>query len=103
MSVRTFHSGPDTVVQVTDDGPELPGPERVRLFSGDLRNGPPVTRPASVGLSLAVSRHLARLMEGDVVYRRTGDGENIFELRLPSEEISAIPRRRGILGGTVPA
>jgi PAS domain S-box-containing protein len=102
VSVHTFHSGPDTVVQVTDDGPELPAAERDRVFSGDLRNGPPMTRPASVGLSLSVSRHLARLMEGDVVYRRTGDGENIFELRLPSEEITAIPRRRGIMG-IVPA
>jgi hypothetical protein len=26
-------------------------------------------------------------MDGDIVYRRSGDGHNIFELRLPSEQI----------------
>ncbi|MFP4553923.1 MAG: PAS domain S-box protein [Actinomycetota bacterium] len=103
ISVRTVSSGPDTVIQVTDNGPELPESERERMFSGDLARGAPVTNPAAVGLSLAVSRHLARQMDGDLVYRRTGDGENIFELRLPSEPLSEIPRRRGVMGGSVPA
>lgn len=102
IAVRTINSGPDTVIQVLDDGPELPDAERERMFTADLHNGPPVTRPATVGLSLAVSRHLARRMDGDLVYRRTGDGENIFELRLPTERINEIPRRRGVMGGTVP-
>lgn len=102
IAVQTINSGPDTVIQVFDDGPELPGAERERMFTGDLRSGPPVTRPATVGLSLAVSRHLARQMDGDLVYRRTGDGENIFELRLPTERINEIPRRRGVMGGTIP-
>lgn len=104
ISARTVSSGPDTVIQVVDNGPELPESERERMFSGDLARGAPVTKPAAVGLSLAVSRHLARQMEGDLVYRRTGDGENIFELRLPSEPLSEIPRRRGVMmGGNVPA
>ena len=98
LSVRTVSSGPDTVVQVVDNGPELPESERERMFSGDLARGAPVTKPAAVGLSLAVSRHLARQMDGDLVYRRTGEGENIFELRLPSEPLSEIPRRRGVMG-----
>lgn len=98
ISVRTVSSGPDTVVQVVDNGPELPESERERMFSGDLARGAPVTKPAAVGLSLSVSRHLARQMDGDLVYRRTGDGENIFELRLPSEPLSEIPRRRGVMG-----
>lgn len=102
IALRTINSGPDTVLQVIDEGPELPGAERERMFTGDLHNGPPVTRPATVGLSLAVSRHLARQMDGDLVYRRTGDGENIFELRLPTERINEIPRRRGVMRGTVP-
>lgn len=99
ISVRTVSSGPDTVIQVADNGPELPESERERMFSGDLTSGPPVTKPAAVGLSLAVSRHLARQMDGDLVYRRTGDGENIFELRLPSEPLREIPRRRGVMMG----
>lgn len=104
VSVRTIHSGPDTVIQVFDNGPEIPLEERERIFSGDLRTGEPVTRPAAVGLSLTVGRHLARMMEGDVVYRRTSNGENLFELRLPSEPISEIPRRRGVMqGSAIPA
>ena len=103
ISVRTVSSGPDTVIQVADNGPELPEAERERMFSGDLARGAPVTKPAAVGLSLAVSRHLARQMDGDLVYRRTGDGENIFELRLPSEPFSEIPRRRGVMGENVSA
>lgn len=102
VAVRTISSGPDTVIQVLDDGPELPIPERERVFSGDLRSGPPVTQPAAVGLSLTVSRHLARQMEGDVVYRRTKEGLNVFELRLPAEKISDMPRRRGVMERTVP-
>jgi K+-sensing histidine kinase KdpD len=92
VEVRTVTSGPDTVIQVVDDGPEVPTSERERIFSGDLRNGAPVTRPAAVGLSLTVGRHLARQMDGDIEYRRM-DGQNVFELRLPSEQISFIPRR----------
>ena len=37
---------------------------------------------ASIGLGLAVSRRLARLMGGDLTYRYE-DGEAIFELTLP--------------------
>jgi PAS domain S-box-containing protein len=92
VAVRTITSGPDTVIQVVDDGPEIPPSERDRIFSGDLRSGSPVTRPAAVGLSLTVGRHLARQMDGDIEYRRI-DGHNVFELRLPSEQISFIPRR----------
>jgi signal transduction histidine kinase len=80
-------------VQVSDDGPELPDSERERIFDGDLRTGQRVTSPAAVGLSLTVGRHLARLMEGDLEYRRRG-GRNVYELRLPSEQITESPQRR---------
>lgn len=99
VSLRTIDSGPDTVIQVFDNGPEIPLEERERIFSGDLRTGQPVTRPATVGLRLTVGRHLARMMEGDLVYRRTATGENLFELRLPSEQISELPRRRASMKG----
>ena len=92
VAVRTITSGPDTVIQVVDDGPEVPVSERDRIFNGDLRSGSPVTSPAAVGLSLTVGRHLARQMDGDIDYLRM-DGQNVFELRLPSEQISFIPRR----------
>jgi PAS domain S-box-containing protein len=94
VRLQTLTSGPDTVIQVTDNGPEMPAQERERVFSGDLRHGRPVTRPASVGLSLTVGRYLARQMDGDIEYRRATDGWNVFELRLPSEPFSEIPRPR---------
>lgn len=87
VRLRTFSSGPDTVIEVSDNGPEIPDSVRTRIFSGDLRTGQRVTSPASVGLSLTVGRHLARMMEGDVEYLRKG-GRNVFELRLPSEQIT---------------
>jgi len=87
VEVRTTSSGPDTVIHVIDDGPEIPVSERERIFNGDLRKGRPVTKPAAAGLSLTVARHLAHQMDGDIVYRRSGDGHNSFELRLPSEQI----------------
>lgn len=87
VAVRTTSSGPDTVIQVIDDGPEIPVSDRERIFNGDLRRGHPVTKPAAAGLSLTVARHLAHQMDGDIVYRRSGDGHNIFGLRLPSEQI----------------
>jgi PAS domain S-box-containing protein len=88
--LRTATSGPDTVIQVTDDGPEVPRAERDRIFSSDLRNGRPMTSPASVGLGLTVGRRLARKMDGDIVYRRTQDHRNVFELRLPSDQLTRI-------------
>lgn len=88
VEVVTLTSGPDTVIQVIDDGPEIPVSERERIFNGDLRSGQLVTSPASVGLSLTVARHLARQMDGDLAYRRTQDDQNVFELRLPSEQLT---------------
>jgi PAS domain S-box-containing protein len=95
VRLRTIPSGPDTVVQVSDDGPEIPDSERERMFDGDLRTGQRVTSPAAVGLSLTVGRRLARLMEGDLEYRRQG-GRNVYELRLPSEQITEVPQRRAL-------
>jgi PAS domain S-box-containing protein len=89
VSLETAGSGPDTVISVIDDGPAIPVPDREKIFNGDLRAGAPVTRPAAVGLSLTVARQLARQMDGDITYRRTGDGHNVFELRLPSESLRA--------------
>ncbi|MGH8948384.1 MAG: sensor histidine kinase, partial [Acidimicrobiia bacterium] len=87
VSLETAGSGPDTVISVIDDGPAIPVPDREKIFNGDLRAGTPVTRPAAVGLSLTVARQLARQMDGDITYRRAGDGHNVFELRLPSESL----------------
>jgi PAS domain S-box-containing protein len=93
IRVRTLSSGPDTVIEVIDDGPEIPESERERVFRSDLHTGSPSTRPATVGLGLTVGRRLARQMDGDLTYRRTVEGENVFELRLPSEQFVSDSRR----------
>lgn len=85
VRIKAVPAGRDTLVQVCDNGPEIPAAERERIFHADLRNGTPVTQPASVGLGLTVSRHLARLMSGDLSYRRSPDQLSVFELRLPAE------------------
>jgi PAS domain S-box-containing protein len=87
VNLEVMASGPDTVISVIDDGAAVPIPEREHMFEADLRSGSQPTRPATVGLSLTVARRLARQMDGDITYRRTGDGHNVFELRLPAEPL----------------
>jgi signal transduction histidine kinase len=60
------------------------------MFDSDLQGGSTPTRPAEVGLSLTVSRRLARQMDGELTYRRSGDGRNVFELRLPAEPVRVV-------------
>lgn len=70
------------IVAVADDGPGVPEDERERIFEPYHRghNGRGVT--ASIGLGLAVSRQLARLMDGDVTYRYH-QGQSVFKFALP--------------------
>lgn len=70
------------VVTVTDRGEGIPVDAEARLFEPYARFGPVDGQPMSVGLGLHVARRLARLMGGDLTYRRR-DGETIFELTLP--------------------
>jgi signal transduction histidine kinase len=90
VSLEVTGSGPDTVISVIDDGPAIPLPELERMFDSDLQGGSTPTRPAEVGLSLTVSRRLARQMDGELTYRRTGDARNVFELRLPAEPVRVV-------------
>jgi signal transduction histidine kinase len=77
-------------VAVLDDGLGVP-PEAVdKIFEAYERAHNAATQPASVGLGLAVSRQLARLMGGDLAYRRR-DGATAFVLTLPLGGPSAHP------------
>jgi len=74
---------PAAFLQITDDGPGVPERLRESLFE-PYQHGPAgagLTEP--IGLGLYVSRTLARLMRGDLTYRRE-DGITIFELSLPA-------------------
>lgn len=69
-------------VMVADDGHGLDMEEARRVFEPYYRARQTPTQPGSVGLGLAVSRQLARLMGGDVRYERR-EGWTRFVLELP--------------------
>jgi signal transduction histidine kinase len=69
-------------VVVRDDGPGVKGMDAERIFDPYSRNQDGETKPDSVGLGLSVARQLARLMGGDLVYRRSR-AWTLFELALP--------------------
>lgn len=72
-------------VEVRDDGPGVPAESSEEIFEAFVRGSTHLTNPSSVGLGLAVSRDLARLMTGDLTYRRDGH-ETVFELQLPQTD-----------------
>jgi len=74
----------EIVVAVIDDGNGVPPSDAEMIFEPYQRVDNGGTQPLSVGLGLAVSRKLARMMDGDLRYRRS-DGMTRFELRLPRE------------------
>lgn len=69
-------------VDVADNGPPIPPDMQQRIFEPYQRAHLAGSQPDSVGIGLSIARTLARLMGGDVTYRRR-DSWNIFELSLP--------------------
>jgi signal transduction histidine kinase len=69
-------------VLVCDNGAAISDEDRTRIFEPYQRahNAPGLAN--SIGLGLAISRQLARLMGGDLTYRHE-DGESVFNLSLP--------------------
>ncbi len=74
-------------LRISDDGPGIgPGLEE-KIFEPYARAHEPGSQPNSVGLGLTVSRHLARLMGGDLAYQR--EPMSTFVLTLPTAEAIA--------------
>lgn len=73
------------VVEVRDDGPGIPEEDRDRVFQPYERAHEIQGVAGSVGLGLSISRTLARLMDGDLVYERR-DGVSCFVLTLLAVE-----------------
>jgi PAS domain S-box-containing protein len=69
-------------VKVQDAGEPISDVDMERMFRSYERGKAP-HHPKSVGLGLSVARRLARLMDGDLVYRHQ-DGWSTFVLSLPS-------------------
>lgn len=77
------------LLEVADNGSGLQTEEWERVFEPYYRvDQKSSTQPAALGIGLSVARHLARLMEGDVVYRRE-DGWSVFCLSLPAAPVGA--------------
>lgn len=85
--IRVSVSSDDSTAQVivADNGTGVPAEDQETIFQPYRRahNTPSLT--ASMGLGLTVSRQLARLMDGDVTYRRD-PGKSIFTLTLPLDD-----------------
>ena len=70
------------ILRTCDNGSGVPEDERERIFEPYASARGVRAHAGSIGLGLAVSRELARLMGGDLTYRYQDD-ESIFELTLP--------------------
>lgn len=77
-------------LEVADDGPGVADDEWERIFEPYHRAHDSVTQPAAIGIGLSVARQLARLMEGDLAYRRE-NGWSVFRLTLPAVESHPVP------------
>jgi PAS domain S-box-containing protein len=82
IRVSTARVGHQARVTVADDGPGLAAGDEARVFEPFQRGSHSSAGHGSVGLGLTISRHLARLMGGDLTYRRE-DGMTVFRLVLP--------------------
>jgi PAS domain S-box-containing protein len=81
-------SNGSTWLRVIDDGAGIPAEDREAVFQPYTRARSDHAPPGSMGLGLPVSRRLARLMGGDLVYRY--DGGSVFELTLPAPARGAV-------------
>ena len=75
--------GSHVLVEVSDDGEGIALEFREDIFAPYRRAHDRAGLPGSVGLGLAVSRRLARLMDGDLTYSPAGSWST-FALRLPA-------------------
>jgi signal transduction histidine kinase len=80
-SVRDGSSGPAVVVSVTDTGPGIPLEEQERIFDEFHRVAGSGAK--GVGLGLAISRKISRLLGGDLTVRSERGRGTVFALRLP--------------------
>ena len=75
-------------IRVIDNGPAIAEHEREGIFQPYVRATSDRALPGSIGLGLPVSRRLARLMGGDLVYRY--DDCSVFEISLPAAARRAV-------------
>ncbi|MFH1329923.1 MAG: HAMP domain-containing sensor histidine kinase [Actinomycetota bacterium] len=97
IRISVAEDGPIVRVGVADDGDGVPPGDEQRIFDTYQRVQNRPEQPGSIGLGLGISRDLARLMGGDLAYRRH-NAQTVFELTLPAAD----GHRRGPVSGAVP-
>lgn len=95
VGVEVTVSEASAFVRVRDNGPGVAEDDPESVFDAYHRAPSYSEQPAAVGLGLTVSRSLARLMGGDLVYRRE-DGQTVFELSLPAAPRPAVGPSEGL-------
>lgn len=82
INVEVFNDGTEAILAVRDNGNGVAEDKLDLIFTAFGKAHQDTDRTESVGLGLTVSRNLAQLMNGDVLYSRDG-AWTTFELRLP--------------------
>jgi PAS domain S-box-containing protein len=93
--IRIMSEGAWSIVEVSDDGPELPEDRRETIFAPYSRGELSASMPGSIGLGLTVSRTLARLQGGDLMVVRE-DGRNAFRVAVPQSVEAAVAVTSGV-------
>lgn len=83
VRVAVTNGGGTVHILVSDDGDGVPPTKRTTIFEPYQRAHDRDGAIGSIGLGLAVSKKLARLMGGDLVYRYE-EGRSVFDLALPA-------------------
>ena len=83
--VQVTVDGDRVRIDVRDDGPGLAPADREHVFEPYYRAHRRDGYPGSLGLGLSVARSLARMMGGDIEYRREGLW-SVFGLTLPNAD-----------------
>ena len=82
IGIRLARASGGTVIDVSDDGPGVPEPERERIFDRLVRLDTARARVAGAGLGLAISRGIARAHGGTLSCLVVPSG-SVFRLWLP--------------------
>ena len=85
IAIELLRTGASIAIEVRDNGRGVPEDDSASIFEPYQRSSGGDHGSRSVGLGLAVTRQLARLMHGDVRYERRGD-ETVFSMVLPAPQ-----------------
>lgn len=91
IEIRAVRARQRVIISISDHGEGIPERALERMFQPYARFGDNEGRPSSVGLGLYVARRLARLMDGDLVYKSDAD-LTTFLVTLPAQPPAAVGR-----------